>query len=443
FTDKITATPRHYRTANGWVDIDNHLVADAGGGYRNRANSFVARFQSSGVRLETSEGTISMAPADRAWPTPTVDAAGDTVTYPGVDVRSRAQSTGIKEELVLRRRPATAEFAFRVQGTSLALEPDGSLTAGGTFAGKWKMPPPEVLAKDGRPAPGALPRFSVAGDTVTLAVDGSWLAGLDASADFPVVLDPSLHQVGSPTSRGYLRNPYDDGYTTCDPCQMAVGNINEPGWRTWRSVAYFPYENLYGKQILDGALDLYTMGEGTSAPYNVKVYGGDTVGYGGDWNWSNLGAYLGEASAGTSFSFDASSLTSYYQDLVNRRLPGVPVKFVGDETVGIYSYKRFFSFELALMYNDGPSVASPTGPSDGAWLHNLDSSSLVPTLSVSPASDPNGDQVYYYFRVATGADGESGVVDECPWQTATTCQVGPLNWNTTYYWRVYTSDGYW
>ena len=445
FTKQISATPKHFRSGTGWAAIDNGLVADPAGGFRNRANSFIARFQSSGVRVEAAEGTVTMTPTGRSLPVPTVDPAAQTVTYPdvwgpGVDLRYQVENTGIKEEIVFGRRPAISEFPFNVDGVSLSSQADGSLAAGGSFAGKWGVDAPMVFGKDGAPLPGAAPRFSVVGNTVRLAVDGAWLASLNDATDFPVVVDPSFTSRGSPRSAAYLRNSYDDGYTTCDPCQVAVGNINAPGWRTWRATAYFPYEDLYGKQILSAQVNLGDMREGTATGYAVKVYGGDTVGYGGDWNWINLGQYLGQNTAGTSWSFNGSSLASFYQDLANRRLPGVPLKFVGDETGGIYSYKRFFSFDVTLEYNDGPSMASPSSPANGVWLHSTDSSSLTPTLWVNPASDPNGDPVAYKFVVATGTDAETGVVDLCDWQFSTGCQVGPLNWNTTYYWHVYTAD---
>ncbi|MGH9023573.1 MAG: hypothetical protein ACRDV9_10815, partial [Acidimicrobiia bacterium] len=446
FTEKISNVDRHYRGSDGkWLDINDHLVADPAGGYRNGANAFKARFLpgSSGVKLETTVGTITMFPVGGSLGAPVVDAAGEAVTYsdvwPGVDVRYRVLGNTVKEEIVVRQPTTQSAYPFQVTGTTLAVEAHGSLSASGAFADKWKITAPVVFDKTGMEVSAAAPRYSVAGDVVTLNVSPVWVTGLRA-ADLPVVLDPSWHGVGAGNSQAYLRNPYDDGYTTCAPCQVAVGNINEPGWRTWRSTVYFPYESLFGKQVLYAKIDLYNRLAGTGAPSPLKVYGGDTVGYGGDWNWSNLGAYLGQGTAGDTFTFDAPSLRDYFQDLANRWLPGVPVKFLGDETVGAYTYKRFYAFELHIQYNDAPSQASPVPPSpgNGAQIHTL-----TPTLAVN-ASDPNGDQVYYYYRVATGADAESNVVGECPWTTSTSCPIGGgLSWNTTYYWHVYTSDGYW
>lgn len=210
FTEKISATVQRYPGADGkWVEIDDHLVADPSGGYRNRANVFTARFLpgASGVRLETPEGTIGMVPVGGTFGSPVVDPAGETVTYPdvwpGVDARYRVAGQTLKEELVLRQPTTTAAYGFVVTGTALMAQPDGSLAAGGAYAGRWRIERPVVFDKNGRAATEAVPVFSVTGDVVTLAVSNTWLAGLGA-ADFPVVLDPSWQQVGAPTSRGYL-----------------------------------------------------------------------------------------------------------------------------------------------------------------------------------------------------------------------------------------------
>ncbi|MGH8976407.1 MAG: PA14 domain-containing protein, partial [Acidimicrobiia bacterium] len=65
------------------------------------------------------------------------------------------------------------------------------------------------------------------------------------------------------------------------------------------------------------------------------------------------------------------------------------------------------------------------------------------------ASDPNGDQVQYWYRVArydgpgVGDDAETNVVYDSGWTTASSLTVpaGVLAWNATYTWHVYTYDG--
>jgi RHS repeat-associated protein len=449
YTAQISADIEHYWTGSGWADISNRLVANPGGGYRNEANSFTAHFRPSIVAIDTPQGTISLTPAGGTLGAPTVDAAGTTATYsdvwPGVDVQYRVVGGGVKEDLVLRRRPSTAQFSFQVQGTSLSVQADGSLATSGAFAGKWKVPTPEVFSKDGQPLATAAPRFSVTDTTVTLAVDASWLSGLDETKDLPVTLDPSILSSWSTTGRSYERNPNDNGYITCDsipsPCQPQVGIQDYTnGWRPWRSVQYFPYESLYGKQILKGQVLFQARQEGTPDPKIMKMYGDDVYGqFGGIWNWGNLGAFINSQDAsGDTFNYDENyggPLGAYYQNLVNMRLPYMAIKFVGDENQGFYTYKRFGWFQLQLTYNDGPSIAQPQAPTNGSHPHTV-----TPTLQVAPATDPNGDTVWYWFRICTGSDAESGTCQNTGWITNTQWTPAALGWNTPYYWHVYTWD---
>lgn len=308
FTDKITATPRNFRTADGWVEIDNSLVAEPGG-LRNKSNAFSTRFRNiaEGVRIETADGTISMAPLGAATSvTPTVDATGRTASYPeawpGVDLRYRVEATMVKEDIVFQRRPSSNEFAFSIGGTTVTSSADGGLAAGGTLAGKWAVAPPVVFDKSGKAVPEAAPTFKVDGPVVTVSVDAAWLSALPDDA-FPVTLDPTWWSVGSPNSQGYVGT--SGGWYTCAPCQIKVGQPQANGWTAWRSTAYFPYEDVIGTQVLDAQVDLSDRWEGTASPTWIDVYHGS-------WDWPNLGAYLGSAVADDSFSLNTEELRAFY-----------------------------------------------------------------------------------------------------------------------------------
>ena len=70
-----------------------------------------------------------------------------------------------------------------------------------------------------------------------------------------------------------------------------------------------------------------------------------------------------------------------------------------------------------------------------------------PTLSVTVPSDPEGDAMQCLFRVATGSDGEAGlIVTESPW---TSCGSNPFSWTVpadrlvdggTYYWHTWSRN---
>ena len=443
YTAQISSDLEHYWTGTGWAEISNRLVLDTAGGYRNEANSFAAHFRPSTVQIDTPQGTIRLTPVGGTLGLPAVDAAGTTATYsdvwPGVDVQYQVGGGGVKEDIVVRGRPPTSQFSFQVQGTSLSLQADGSLATSGAFAGKWKVPTPEVLSKDGQPLAKAAPHFSVTGPTITLAVDASWLSRLDEATDFPVTLDPSIWSVGSTTGRSYERNPYDDGYITCDsiptPCQPRVGiQDTTPGtWRPWRSTQYFPYESLYGKQILKGQVILQALQEGTTDPKVMKIYGDDVNGqFGGIWNWSNLGALIASGTAsGDTFIYDEATggpLGAYYQDLANRRLPGMAIKFLGDETSGVYTYKRFAWFQLQLTYNTPPNVPSIVGPAD-EWA-----GTSSPAL-VAQYTDPDHDAGNVEFEVHGIVDQLVGVSD------GNNASFTPSLGYGTYAWHARAYDG--
>ena len=84
------------------------------------------------------------------------------------------------------------------------------------------------------------------------------------------------------------------------------------------------------------------------------------------------------------------------------------------------------------------AVSASTTPGDGATV-----TSLTPTLSGAAVADPEGRQVTYQFRIATGADAKSGVIASSGWLTTPSWQVpaGLLQDGGTYTWVLQTSDG--
>ena len=80
----------NFQDAKGaWQQIDNHLVADGAGGFKNKANSFTVSFKpmrpGGGVSIKAADGEIRFV-AEGADPSvkPVLSADGLTVTYPDV-----------------------------------------------------------------------------------------------------------------------------------------------------------------------------------------------------------------------------------------------------------------------------------------------------------------------------------------------------------------------
>jgi len=138
--------------------------------------------------------------------------------------------------------------------------------------------------------------------------------------------------------------------------------------------------------------------------------------------------------------FHNGQVLSQYRHAIYNGLRGWALSFAGDESPNVLTYKKFFAFELHIDWtepNRPPHQANPIAPANGATFHNL-----TPTLQVS-GSDPDGDRVDFYYKVCRNPDAETNCVWESGWtyDAQRTIPAGLLEWNTTYYWHVYSGDG--
>lgn len=211
---EFAAAPVRYRDGDGqWRPIDTDVVESQRDGltFVNETNTFTSAFGDSADELArfSQDGravTIGVPRADAVEPV----ADGDTVTFPdvlgdGVDVRYQVTGQALKEEIVLRERPETGEFAFTLDldGLSAVERPDGSI---GFFPGDQDvdpvlvMPPPFMLDAAEDPdspygvgwSPAVSQSLQRDGDElrVVVAADEEWLAA--PQREYPVVIDPTV-----------------------------------------------------------------------------------------------------------------------------------------------------------------------------------------------------------------------------------------------------------
>ncbi len=96
---------------------------------------------------------------------------------------------------------------------------------------------------------------------------------------------------------------------------------------------------------------------------------------------------------------------------------------------------------IDFSYENLPGEVAPTAPADQSVLLTT-----TPTMSVTTAVhdvDTSGTPTYYFFRMSTAPDAESGERIDSGWlpdQTAWTPPFGYLRDGLTYYWHVYTWD---
>jgi RHS repeat-associated protein len=310
----------------------------------------------------------------------------------------------LKEEIVLRRRPASTSFAFVTSGGDVDVAGDGSARlTGGTWS-SWRFAKLEVLDANGAPIDAAAPTLSVSGPssarTMTASVDPTWLASVSDDA-FPLVVDPTLY-TGSSNSSAY-RN---DG-ASCPSCPIRVGNPDVPGQTLeWRSVAYFPYESLFGKRIAAANVHVWNLTAGTANGKWMNVYHG-----GWDWptiysasslgtDWMSADYYMGSDS-----TYPTGNLANLYDWLLSNNLSGAALKFLGEWNSG-FSYKQLSSFELELEWYTPPSTPTLNSPTpSGVSLHTL-----TPTLSASVTSPGTGES---YLQDQEICDVTGGITNWC------------------------------
>jgi RHS repeat-associated protein len=207
----ISAGLVNYMDAKGsWQKIDSTLVQNVAGlsGVRNRANSFQVDLPGA-----MNEREISLAVGSEAIKMTLVGAGatsllakGNRASYaaalPGVDVTYDVIPSGLKESLVVHKRPISpAVFAFKLNTGSLILrqQPNGSVQAVDaagrtrfTIEAPWMHDAPTHLSELGTTS--NLVALTLTGGPgsylLTYTPDAKWLN--DPARLYPITIDPSL-----------------------------------------------------------------------------------------------------------------------------------------------------------------------------------------------------------------------------------------------------------
>ncbi|HET6954866.1 MAG TPA: PA14 domain-containing protein, partial [Acidimicrobiales bacterium] len=285
---------------------------------------------------------------------------------------------------------------------------------------------------------------------LVVAVDGAWLAD-QAAGDEPVVVDPPISLVQM-CQYGIDESGSCDGLSTgtWDP---SFGNW----WR--RSVAQWNYRPaVETNDILYAGVwmnEYYIEGRTTTDPELINLWqatgwsAAGAVANGDPAYWiDNQISQVGGCSPFADVCFDVT------ETLRNWQLNGVfngwwdgKFGFAPDEAdypgfLQRNSFKQYTAESTALVMNLNARTPAPnlTAPADGA----LAVGTQAPAFSWDPVTDPDGDPIRYVVKVATGTDGESGVVASSPELTTTSWTVpdGVLRDGVTYYWKVFAYDGH-
>lgn len=419
-TAVISDNAVNYQDSNGtWHAIDNHIVPDAkSGGFRSTANAWEVHFGSTvdGVSVSTARGGLTMTPTTSAKVAPVVTRTDNGIQYadvwPGADLRYQVTSNAVKESVMIKTPTAGSSFAFSLRSGAHVSNPatllsrplrmspqiDGSVLTTGLDSSGLRIGAPLVLRADGAPVEAAHARLRVETGKVVLSVDPAWLAAQPASA-FPINLDPSVFPTPN-TSTSYKT----DGFT-CSNCGIQFGNAVDGGNTYWRTVAHFPYESLFGDEILGAQFNTGWQG-GTQNAYSVNAYWASAYSFSGAKGHPTVLA--SGTPGGTTGTITGAALTAQIKSWADSRISNGAFGFVGTET-STYTYQTY-SVNLAITYDLPPSAptavgfnaAAPSTPAcTGGAIDGTQASSWKATLSAPTAR--NLYAIYRWWDAATPA----------------------------------------
>lgn len=413
-----------------WQSILNVAPEPAPIEFTGKAGVMSSRMKAlaDGLVINVNDKTFTMKPVGANNVTPE-QLDDQTVVYrdawPNVDLQYELRGESIKEIIVLKSRSARTDFNFTVDGGTVIQHPTktGQLTIAGT---------PEdfsfsslTLDVNGR---GVISeervKQSLSDGGIKISMDKDWMVSQPSDA-FPMRIDPTFYKDAS--DYGMYKS---DGYNcNASNCYANTGTINDGGWwKYWRTYFKVDYSSLMGKHIVNANLHgTFKSGVGGTTT-NRWLYMGQAP---DAYCFDCFGNTVAATTATTDFNMD---FTTALQNRVNGSQSITLWSLAGEES-NFATYKPYSNLSGTIIYDNPTSVSVPTDPANQQVVV-----STQPTLRVNAATDPDGDAIQYYYRVATSSDGESGAVINSGWISGTQWTVpdGVLQDGTTYYWRVYT-----
>ena len=450
---EVSPTPINLVSDGSWQESKTNLTPDSStGGLSVQQNVLHPKLKddasANGVlSVEQNGYTVSytLQGADNSsleGPSPAQVRSGyhtDQATYSdvfkGVDLQYEVQPSAVKETLKLDTVPpaSTSSFVWKVSapGLSLVKNADGGVDlndVNGTT--RFRVPTPLMWDSSGvtGSSSDATTNVPLAVDrtgsdwTITLAPSRDWLT--DAERVYPVFVDPTTWSGGPQDIHSYKA----DGTLRTDT--ILVGNARDPGDDYWRSIVHFPYEQLFGKQVLDASISVAWTGDyGTSNSYPGAVDYATAFGY------SGVGQNLASLTVGSTGASSGAGLAKQISSWVKASSSGNYLMLAGGEIPGAYSLKSL-NAALYVSYKNYPTV-TPATPASGARV------ATAPTLTVT-GTDPEKTGLTYLYRVSTNANPDTSPVWDSGWGLPNTATVpdARLAPNTKYYWKAYVHDGY-
>lgn len=484
-TAMLTSSPVRYRGDDGsWRDIDLTLETRPDGtiGARSARDAATLAPRSGGALISqpTPAGVFSLRHPDAtdgaAVISNSADGASKARYARGLsanrDLVVRLTVDGFEEEVVLPDAAAPGSYQVEVTlptGVTAADKDAGvdfTDAAGKLVATLGRGIAHETPGADGRgaaPTPVQTRLVSVSGGVATVesGIDPAWLA--DPARVFPVTIDPSFYQTtfaGSGAWDTYVTNAQYANTSFKTATSMYVGT-NNGGATLSRSQLWFNLGTIASPNdwVTESHLNVFDYYSTSCVARSVTVSGLASALNVSNPTWNNSPAPDASGVVSTTpFAFGATGCAGAWQTLDTTSLAqrwlrsaapnyGVELAVKPDGVTDNAAFKAFRTGEtgsasapvLSITYDHQPTAATALAPADTAIV-----TSSTPTLSVNAATDPDGDPVKYWFKVATGPDAESGtIVANSGWLTGTTWTVpaAALQDGVTYYWHAWTYDG--
>jgi hypothetical protein len=346
--------------------------------------------------------------------------------------------------------------------TTVALEPLTVLDAEGKPAadsGATTRLEAYIAPSDAPSLDESVPSVAADAQRLVVAVDGVWLDGQAADGAGPVVIDPS-YVVHNPVT---ICQYWVLGGGICNGASIGSYAPNTGNWN--RSVVQFPYQAaVEHNDVLaaglwlneaDGAEpepaatpEVISVWEATDWSAAGAVNNGDPAYFIDSGVVQNGGCgFLADVCVDVTDKVHQWQLRGVFQGWWGGAFGLAPDEGDYNENGHVdiseyYSFKPFYASGVALVMNVNARVPAPNlvAPADGA----LAVGTTAPSLRWQPVTDPDGDPIKYTVKIATGSDGESGVVATSPELSNTDVwpvPAGTLRDGVTYYWKVFASDG--
>ncbi|SDC59148.1 PA14 domain-containing protein [Actinokineospora iranica] len=443
-TQKHSTQPLNVRDQAGqWQPVDASLEVDGKTGRvkakRHPLNASLGAWADdpSLVAVEVDGSRVSLG-VEKSNQGRAARVEGKTARYADVladtDLTYEVTPGAVKETIVLKKAPAKGSWRFTLKTGALTpkLTGDGAVVlVDASGATKMVMPPIETWDSSGAPdrAPattGGVYGLERAGNdwVLTVSVDEAWLR--DPKRVYPVSVDPTF-SFGVVDAWAYR----SDGFV-CQNCGLRIGNSQAAGDTYNRTLFKFNYSSLFGKNVVGVRLDV-TRNNGGGF---TKAWGSDLF-HGTAFDYNGVGQHLANTVVGDVGKFTDSRLTSFLKGRVDAGDNSAYFMLLGTEQAGAFTYKNL-SATMLVDTGSLPPLPVMTAPPNHAVL-----TTLTPTLSVNPVTDPDGDPVSYCFSVATGSDGKSGTVINSGCQSSPnwTVPVGVLSDGVSYTWLSSTYSG--